>query len=162
MTIPKNINKEHVLKAIQKIDREGVPEKRESTRYNLFYEDSYYPPKYVISIANLFENGEEYSPSMLYGGDESNRFLTGLCFNIIESVTNETEIQKKNGFISVPELEPVKRSREYNLYEDSLRDKVVYVSLFHSRTRRWIDEHIIGLNPDESRGYQAMGIDFIL
>ena len=50
------------------------------------------------------------------------------------------------------------RSREYNLYEDSIRDRVVYESLFHARTRRWLDEHVIGLNPDESRGYQAMGI----
>jgi 5-methylcytosine-specific restriction enzyme A len=58
----------------------------------------------------------------------------------------------------IPQLEPAKRVREYNLYEDSIRDRVVYESLFHSRTRRWLDEHVIGLNPDESRGYQAMGI----
>ena len=45
MTIPKNINKEHVIEAIQKIDREGVPERRESTRFNLIYEGKYYPPK---------------------------------------------------------------------------------------------------------------------
>jgi predicted restriction endonuclease len=59
---------------------------------------------------------------------------------------------------SFPQLEPVKRAREYNLYENSIRDRVVYESLFHSRTRRWLDEHVIGLNPNESRGYQAMGI----
>lgn len=58
----------------------------------------------------------------------------------------------------IPPLEPVERSREYNLYSDSVRDRVVYESLFHGRTRRWLDEYVIGLNPDESRGYQAMGI----
>lgn len=158
MPIPKNINKEHVVEAIQKIDREGIPDRRESTRFNLSYEGKYYPPKYVISIANIFANGEEYSPSLFSGGDETNRFLSRLGFTIIEGMESGIEIQNKNDFISVPELEPVKRSREYNLYEDSIRDKVVYESLFNGRTRRWLDENVIGLNPVESRGYQAMGI----
>jgi hypothetical protein len=158
MPIPKNINKEHVVEAIQKIDREGVPDRRESTRFNLAYGGKHYPPKYVISIANIFANGEEYSPSMFSGGDETNRFLSRLGFAIIEGMESEIEIQNKNYFINVPELEPVKRSREYNLYEDTIRDNVVYESLFNGRTRRWLDEHIIGLNPVESRGYQAMGI----
>lgn len=158
MTIPKNIHNEHVIEAIHKIDREGVPERRESTRFNLSYEGKYYPPKYVISIANIFANGEEYSPSLFSGGDETNRFLSSLGFMIIEDLKIETEIQNKSDLISVPELEPVKRSREYNLYEDSIRDRVVYESLFHTKTRRWLDEHVIGLNPDESRGYQALGI----
>ncbi|MFL0361668.1 hypothetical protein ACH0BF_01450 [Pseudobacillus sp. 179-B 2D1 NHS] len=63
---------------------------------------------------------------------------------------------------SVPHLEPVKRSREYNLYEDYIRDRVVYEYLFNSESHRWIDEQIIGLNLGESRGYQAMGIHYIL
>lgn len=83
MTIPKNINREHVFKAIQRIDREGVLERRESTRFNLFFKGKYYPPKYIISLANIYSNGEEYSPSMFSGGDETNRFLKGLGFSIV-------------------------------------------------------------------------------
>lgn len=60
--------------------------------------------------------------------------------------------------ISVPQLEPVQRNREYNLHTDSVRDRAVYEYLFNSKSHRWIDEQVIGLNPDESRGYQAMGI----
>jgi 5-methylcytosine-specific restriction enzyme A len=85
MPIPKNINKEHVIEAIQKIDKEGVPERRESTRFTLSYGGKYYPPIYVISIANIFANGEEYSSSMFSGGDETNRFLKGLGFSIVEN-----------------------------------------------------------------------------
>ncbi|CAH0248957.1 hypothetical protein SRABI80_02938 [Peribacillus frigoritolerans] len=158
MAIPININREHVIEAIQKIDIEGVPERRESTRFNLLYEGEYYPPKYVVSIANIFANGEEYSPSMFSGGDETNRFLSRLGFIIVENENDTIGNQNEGNLLSVPSLEPVKRSREYNLYDDSIRDRVVYESLFHARTRRWLDEHIIGLNPDESRGYQAMGI----
>lgn len=312
MTIPKNIHKEHVIEAIKKIDKEGVPEKRESTKFHLYYEGKYYPPKYVTSIANVFANGEEYSPFLFSGGDETNKFLSNLGFRIFENNLNRTDDKKeKNDFklevpavrilpmseddpeftgktiadlqewfvkelpfrrkykfkkgmkadsgalvlfqykghviasailegkilyeekleggyrgayyfnpssiavfipvnseeikniwsqfkgfnqslqelnvkqyellyqlllskniryvldegredestlFSVPQLEPVSRSREYNLYNNSIRDRVVYQSLFNSRTRRWLDEHVIGLNPNESRGYQAMGI----
>jgi hypothetical protein len=159
MSIPKNINKEHVIEAIQKIDREGVPDRRESTRFNLSYTGNYYPPKYVISIANIFANGEEYSPSMFSGGDETNRFLTKLDFEIVENKSSTTETEyEENYFIIIPGLEPVNRSREFHSYPDLLRDLIVYEYLFNSRTHRWIDEQIIGLNPDESRGYQAMGI----
>lgn len=70
---------------------------------------------------------------------------------------NRKEKNEESGMI-IPTLEPVTRSREYNLYDDSIRDRVVYESLFNSKTRRWLDEHVIGLNPDASRGYQAMGI----
>lgn len=85
MSIPKNIHKEHVIEALKKIVSEGVPERRESTRFNLVYDGKYYPPKYVISIANIFANGEEYSPSLFSGGDETNRFLKGLGFRIVEN-----------------------------------------------------------------------------
>lgn len=57
-----------------------------------------------------------------------------------------------------PTLEPARRVREYNSYDVSIRDKVVFEYLFHSKSHRWIDENIIMLNPSESRGYQAMGI----
>jgi 5-methylcytosine-specific restriction protein A len=60
--------------------------------------------------------------------------------------------------ISVPKLEPVSRSREYSSYDDEIRDKVVYEYLFHSRSHRWLDENIIGIDPEYSRGYQSMGI----
>ncbi|MFS0596653.1 HNH endonuclease [Peribacillus frigoritolerans] len=77
-----------------------------------------------------------------------------------EELSDGTEDNEKlnNTLIIIPALEPVERSREYNLYEDPIRDRVVYESLFHGRTRRWLDENIIGLKPDESRGYQTMGI----
>jgi hypothetical protein len=72
-------------------------------------------------------------------------------------------IQIKSGskitdFFNVLALEPKKRSREYKSYDDSIRDLIVYEYLFQSRTHRWLDEHVIGMNPVESRGYQAMGI----
>ncbi|MED3819023.1 HNH endonuclease [Priestia aryabhattai] len=154
MSIPKNINREHVIEAIEKIKREGIPWRRQSIKYNLIYEKEYYPPKYVLSIANLFANGEEYSSYDFSGGDETNIFLERLGFEVIDISKKE----KKLTTFQVSILEPVNRSREYQLYNESTRDLIVYEYLFHSRTHRWLDERILGLNPDESRGYQAMGI----
>lgn len=147
MSIPKNISKEHVFKAIERIESEGIPEKRESKRFSVLFNGKYYPPKYVISIANIYANGFEYSSSEFSGGDETNRFLSKLGFTIVEGVT-----------MRVPELEPGKRSREYNLYADSIRDKVVYEYIFNSRSHRWLDEHVIGLSSVEGRGYEAMNV----
>ncbi|WP_235851995.1 HNH endonuclease [Niallia nealsonii] len=70
----------------------------------------------------------------------------------------EMREQENTDVKSIPELEPVLRSREYNNATAELRSKVVYEYLFHGRSHRWIDEYVIGLNPSESRGYQAMGI----
>lgn len=158
MTIPQNINKEHIIKAIQTIDREGVPERRESTRFNLSYAGENYPPKYVISIANIFANGEEYSPSMFSGGDETNRFLNRLGFTIIEGVKSKTEIQNKNDGISVPDLEPSVRSREYNMYSNKKKDFIVYEYLFKSKSHRWLDEQILGIAPEKRTGHESMNI----
>ncbi|MFJ8243693.1 HNH endonuclease [Peribacillus asahii] len=99
MSIPKNINREHVIESIQKVDREGVPERRESTRFSLLYEGKYYPPKYVVSIANIFANGEEYSPSLFSGGEETNRFLKGLGFSIVETESDKKFEKHKNTWI---------------------------------------------------------------
>ncbi|WP_416043004.1 HNH endonuclease [Bacillus halotolerans] len=89
-----------------------------------------------------------------YLKDKSNLFT-----RVDVAITQETRKEKneESGMI-IPALEPVTRSREYNLYDDFIKDRVVYESLFNSKTRRWLDEHVIGLNSDTSRGYQAMGI----
>lgn len=60
--------------------------------------------------------------------------------------------------VDIPDLEPKARSREYNNYKHEIRDKVIYEYLFNARTRRWLDENIIGMDANYSRGYQSMGI----
>lgn len=80
--IPKNITKASVVKAIGKIELEGVPKGRESTKYNIRYMGKLYPPKYVISLANLFVNGIELEAQNFSGGQETNSFLRKLGFDI--------------------------------------------------------------------------------
>ncbi len=81
--IPKNLTRQHILKAIARIERQGVPKGRRSTKYHLLHNGRHFPPKYVISLANKFAHGKELSPEQFSGGDQSNRFLLRLGFQII-------------------------------------------------------------------------------
>ena len=80
--IPKNITKEHILIAMQTIDKEGVPQNRNSTHYYVKYNGNNYPPKYVISLAYKYIEGYEWDLTRFSGGAESNKFLEKLGFEI--------------------------------------------------------------------------------
>lgn len=57
MAIPSNIIKQHILKAIERIDKEIVINpKRKERVWALRYNQKLYPCKLVISYANKFSN----------------------------------------------------------------------------------------------------------
>jgi len=82
--IPRNIKRIHIIKAIEEIEKNGVPERRKSRKFFLEFSGRHYPPKYVISLANKYANGKELDPTKFGGGKETNNFLKNLGFNIIE------------------------------------------------------------------------------
>ena len=81
-----NIQKTDILKALDFIDKNGVPKHRKSTKYNLVHNEKSYPPKYVISIAHKFLTGEELDTGQFEGGKQTNNFLSKRGF-IIEGKT---------------------------------------------------------------------------
>jgi hypothetical protein len=64
----------------------------------------------------------------------------------------------ESGIISVPDLEPSKRSREYNKYSDEDKDSIVYEYLFRSMSHRRLDENILGIASDKRTGHESMNI----
>lgn len=79
------IKKEHILAAIQEIDQNGIPPSRQSTYFDLIFNNKSYPPKLVITIANRYATGREL---------DSNDFGSGMnqpAFKLL----------KKEGFIIV-------------------------------------------------------------
>lgn len=68
MTLPTNISKEHLLQAIKKIDNEGIPKGGDSQYYDVLHNGKRYPPKLIISFANLFANGSILDRSSFGGG----------------------------------------------------------------------------------------------
>jgi len=87
MAIPKNITKEHLLKAIEKIDLEGIPNDSDSQYYDVYYNGNKYPPKVIVAYANLFSNGKILDRNSFNGGEGTE------CFKLLEQ--NEFVIKKK-------------------------------------------------------------------
>ncbi len=61
-----------------------IPTNRNLTRcqYELVYNNKSYPPKFVISVANEYANGEWLAPEDFNGGIPLNNFLKKLGFSI--------------------------------------------------------------------------------
>lgn len=74
MTIPKNITKEHLLKAIQKIDSEGFPNDANSQYYDVLHNGKRYPPKVIVSYSNIYANGFELDRNDFNGGANTPAF----------------------------------------------------------------------------------------
>ena len=91
--IPKNITREHILKAIEEVDRNGYPEGRGSKKFVLEHNQKHYPPKYIISLANKFANGVELDSEDFGGGKETNEFLEKLGFKIIDKSFSTQRIE---------------------------------------------------------------------
>lgn len=85
--IPENISRKNVLEAIEEIDRTGIPNGRTSKEFKLLFKGKLYPPKYVISLANKYANGEELNSSVFSGGNETNSLLERFGFEIIETTS---------------------------------------------------------------------------
>jgi hypothetical protein len=83
--IPRKITRNHVLRALDKIDREGVPQERDSRKFTLLRDSKKYPPKYVISLAYKIATGKALSTLAFSGGTEANSFLSRLGFQIVSA-----------------------------------------------------------------------------
>ena len=59
--LPEGLTEKHIELAAKEIDRRGVPRQRRSHHYDLVLNGRKYPPKYVISLANRYATGVEYS-----------------------------------------------------------------------------------------------------
>jgi 5-methylcytosine-specific restriction protein B len=78
MSLPENITKDHLIQAISKIDTEGLPNDGASQYYDVVYKGNKYPPKLVVSYANIFANGFELDRNTFKGG------LGTPCFKLLE------------------------------------------------------------------------------
>ena len=115
MSIPKNIGKEHLIQAIEKIEHEGIPLNGESSYYDVVFNKKFYPPKLIVSIANLFANGQELDRNTFDGG------LNTPCFNLLE----------KNGFeIVTKELDEVTSAEELKKYLEHFKNNELLIKFF--------------------------------
>ena len=89
----KDITREHVLKALEEIDRKGIPPEARSTTYDLIEQQRRFPPKLVLSLASKYASGVEFDRSLFTGGEASPAFalLRKLNFHIARKDSAEGE-----------------------------------------------------------------------
>jgi 5-methylcytosine-specific restriction enzyme B len=92
MAIPKNITKDHLLMAIEKIDLDGLPKDGDSKYYDVEFNGRKYPPKLIVSYANLYANGELLDRNSFEGGRDTQCFklLEANGFSIVEKQSGKT------------------------------------------------------------------------
>ena len=82
--IPAFITKSHIVEAMRRISREGVPPRRNGRVYCLVKDGNHFPPKYTIALAHQVSTGQCLRSDKFSGGAESNSFLKTRGFNIVE------------------------------------------------------------------------------
>ena len=80
--IPASIAKTHIVEAIQRIIRDGVPPRRRGRGYCLVTNGEHLPPKYTIALAHQVATGEGLRSDRFSGGPESNEFLRCRGFDV--------------------------------------------------------------------------------
>ncbi|WP_240676172.1 McrB family protein [Botryobacter ruber] len=91
MSLPTNIRREHILNAIKKIDIEGIPPQAHSSTYDVDFNGKKYPPKLVVSYANIYANGDKLDRKTFDGG------LNTECFEMLEE-NGFTIVKKDSSF----------------------------------------------------------------
>ena len=119
LRIPKNIEREHILQAIEEIKKVRWPPRNNSTTYDLFYEGERYPPKIVVMYANKYANGELFDVSQFSGGeDTTNKFFRARGFEILPKKENVPEFRYINPSLSQDQY-PIKEKNKISFERDS-------------------------------------------
>jgi hypothetical protein len=85
MPIPRSITREHVLQAIEQLDRGVTHPFGPSVDYDLIYEGRKYPPKAVVGIAAELATGARLGPADFSAGEgpgQANAVLRDLGFQV--------------------------------------------------------------------------------
>ena len=84
----------HIIQSIREINNSGVPEGEGSRKYLVEFQDNFYPPTYLISVANKIVNGKILDISQYQTGEASVVFLKKLGFNIVDMCSLDARILK--------------------------------------------------------------------
>jgi 5-methylcytosine-specific restriction protein A len=86
MDLNRQMERRHILEAMDTIKRQGVPDRANSTRYDVLHPDdgTPFPPKLVLSIAAELATGQARPRTEFSGGDTTNAVLRALNFSVVE------------------------------------------------------------------------------
>lgn len=101
--IPQGISREHVLEALARIDRAGVPPSRENRSVVLRHEGKGYPPKLVMSVASELATGRTL-PGAAFLTTEAERHLLRLGFSVVRTGQESVRDRKETPRSATPSL----------------------------------------------------------
>ena len=100
--IPRAIEAKHIRQAVKRIDKEGVPMSRKSTKYDLIITGKPYPPKYVISLATRIATGSEHPPNRFHAVEAKNYF-EARRYTVVDRYLEESSVVPENDESAFPE-----------------------------------------------------------
>ena len=118
-----NFTKDNILEALKYIDKSGVPNEHESTKYVLVTESGKaYPPKYVLAVADHIVNGMPIKTDG-FNAVEAKNFLQRLCF----------KIENKKFILTVTAKDVVSTDLRFTMNDLGLGDKYKAVDAYLER-----------------------------
>jgi len=95
--IPKGITRTDVLRAMAEFERgESSHAFKASQKYDLVYEGRRYPPKAVLGLAARRQAGRVLRPEDFSGGDQTNKILKGLGFEIVSKGSRPARLDRSS------------------------------------------------------------------
>ena len=145
--ISKKLKSNHINQAIDYIDKNGVPENRNSTKYDLIIHNKKYPPKYVVSIAHIFVINRELKPSE-FDAVNAKKFLVENGFNVKSKKSVDLiDVNRVGSFVRLDD----EYGKSSDFYEGSIKQVQVNVYERNSEARKKCLEH---------HGYRCKVCDF--
>ncbi len=96
--LPDKITKQHILEAIENIEKENLPLKP-SSKYDVIINGKAYPPKEVMRHAHRIANGNR--EWQLSGGEPTNKYLSNFGFDIRLKEESADELKSVEKFVSL-------------------------------------------------------------
>ncbi|WP_424961006.1 AAA family ATPase [Ekhidna sp.] len=127
------ISKDNILQAIERIDEEGYPTNRKSSSYDLIYNRKAYPPKYILSLAGYFADGNFISHKEFQGGEST------ASFDFLKS--HGFEILPKNETGGLEQSKPVKDIHLKYFKDFFLEEEFELLKEYQGQKKEEVDEH---------------------
>ncbi len=94
MRFVKQLTREDILQAIQRIDEEGIPTNRDATKFYVAYNGKAYPPKYVLSLAGYFHDGN-FIPHHLFTAQVAYKKLKEVGYIVLTKEESSSLVQPR-------------------------------------------------------------------
>ncbi|MCD2421791.1 DUF3578 domain-containing protein [Niabella pedocola] len=122
--IPLNITNADILKAVQETELSAIPPRRFYTKYYLVVEGKKYPPKYILSRANQYANGQQLGLDA-FTTQQAVAYFSKMGFQVEKREEVPSYFDELSRFLEQTQTDDLK-SRSYQKSFNNLKVKVSF------------------------------------